>query len=154
MWRTLLDVENAPHRRLKIARHVGVPALTVCPWTVLVGIDFHQRRFAWLVRRSGMHVQFSEEPAECELLLRRDVLIAEKYDDVLSQRPVNLIHRPVGQRFREIDALNFRTDDRRQFLHADRLIRRRLVRSVPIARTVFAAQGTHGAPCVMYLSGW
>ena len=93
-----------------------------------------------------MHVQFSEEASECEMLLRRDVLIAKKYDDVLSQRPVNLIHRPVGQRFCEIDAVNFRTDDRRQFLHTDRLIRRGLVRGVPIARTVFAAQGTHGAP--------
>jgi hypothetical protein len=39
--RTLLDVEDASHRRLEIARHVGVPALTIRPRAVLVGINFH-----------------------------------------------------------------------------------------------------------------
>jgi hypothetical protein len=43
-----------------------------------------------------MHVQFSEEATEREMLLRRDVLVAKKYDDVLGQRPMDFVHRAIG----------------------------------------------------------
>src|SRR5436189_2589102 len=40
--RAVLDVEDAAHRRLDVAAHVGVPALAVGARAVLVGVDHHQ----------------------------------------------------------------------------------------------------------------
>ena len=40
-----------------------------------------------------MDVQFAEQPAEGEMLLRRDVLVAEEDDEVLGQRAVDLVER-------------------------------------------------------------
>ncbi len=144
--RALLDIENAAHRRLEVAGHVGVPALPVRARTVLVGVDFHQRGLARLVRRGRMDVQLAEQPAESQMLLRRDVLVAEEDDDVLGQRPVDLVHRPVGQRLGEIDAIDLRADDRGQLVDADRFIRLRCAGIMPNARAVLAAQRAHWEP--------
>ena len=61
------------------------------------------------------------------MLLRRDVLIAEEDDDVLGQGPMDFVHRSVGQRFCEIDAIDLRADDRRELVDADRLVGRRFI---------------------------
>ena len=49
-------------------------------------------------------MQLAEQPAEGQMLLRRDVLIAEEDHDVFRERSMDLVHRAVGQRFCEIDA--------------------------------------------------
>ena len=42
-----------------------------------------------------MDVQLAEPPAEDEMLLRRDVLVAEEDDQVLGQRAVDFVERAV-----------------------------------------------------------
>jgi hypothetical protein len=116
-----------------------VPAFAVCSGAVLVGIDFHQRRFARLVRRGGMNVQLAEQPSKGKMLLWRNALLAEKDDDVLGQRTMDFIHHPVRQRLRQVDAIDLRPDDRRELVDADRLVRLGLIRDVPIARAGLAA---------------
>ena len=149
--RTLFDIENTAHRWFEIARHVAVPAFAIRPRAVLVGIDFHQCRLARLVRRGRMDVQFPEQPTEGQVLLRRDVLITEKDDDILGQRPMDFVDRPVGQRFCEIDAVDFRANDRRELVDADRLVGSRSIGRVPIAGAFLAAERTHGKPPGMML---
>ena len=94
--RALPDVEDRAHRRLDVAGHVGVPALAVGARRILVGVDLHQRRLARLVRRGGMDVQLAELAPEGEVLLRRDVLVAEEDDEVFGERAVDLVHLAVG----------------------------------------------------------
>src|SRR6476619_3520108 len=96
--------------------------------------------------RSGMDVQLTEQPAKGQMLLRRDVLIAEEDHDVFRQRSMDLIYCAVGQRFCEVDAADLGADDRRELVDADRLVGHRVAGHVPIARTVLAAERTHGAP--------
>jgi len=59
-----------------------------------------------------MHVQLAEQPAEREMLLRRDVLVAEEDDEVFGERAVDFVERAVRQRLSEIDAADLRADDR------------------------------------------
>ena len=94
-----------------------MPLLAVGGRRILVGVDLHQRRLALFVRRVRMDVQLAEQPAEAEMLGRREVLVAEEDDQVLRQRAVQLVHRPVGQRLGEIDAADLRTDDGRELVH-------------------------------------
>src|SRR5262249_28152179 len=101
---------------------------------------------ARLVGRGWMNVQFAEQPAEGQMLLRRDVLVAEEDDDVLGQRPVDLIHRPVRQRLGEIGAVGLGAHDRGEVVNAKRLIRRRRGGVVPDGRAVLAAERTNKEP--------
>jgi hypothetical protein len=87
-----------------------------------------------------MDVQFAEVAAERQMLLRRQMLIAEEDHGVLGQCSVDLVHLAVRGRSREIGAADFRADDRRELIDRDRFVRRRLVREVPISRSVVSAQ--------------
>ena len=122
--RALLDVEDRAHRRLEVAGHVGVPALAIGARRILVGIDLHQRRIVALMGRGGMDVQFAELAAEGEMLLRRDVLVAEEDHEIFGERAMDLVHGPVGAASRcEIDAGYLRADDRGELFDADGLVR-------------------------------
>ena len=101
------------------------------------------------MRRGGMDVQVAELAAEGEMLLRRDVLVAEEDDEVFGQRAMDLVHlavgaRIVGDEFCDIDAGNLRADDRGQLFDADGLVGFGFVGDVAVARTVLAGQRTHG----------
>ena len=87
-------------------------------------MDDHQLRPARLVRRGGVDVQLAEQPAEGEVLVGRDVLVAEEDDEVLGERAVDLVQLAVRQRLGEIDAGDLRADDRRQLVDGDRLVGR------------------------------
>jgi len=104
------------------------------------------REIARLMRRRGMNVQLAEQPAEGEMLLRRDVLVAEEDDEVFRQRAVDFVELPVGERCAEIDAGEFRADDRRELVEADGFVRLALIRHVANAGAVFAGEGGHGTP--------
>ena len=43
-----------------------------------------------------MDVQFAELAAEGEMLLGRDVLVAEKDHEIFGERAMDLVHLPVG----------------------------------------------------------
>ena len=142
--RALADIQDAAHRRFHVAGHVAVPAFTVGARRVLVGVDDHQFRMARLVRRGGMDVQLAEAATEVEVLLVADVLVAEEDHQVLRQRAMDFLERLVAERLREIDAADLRADDRRQLVDRDRVVRRRLVGVVLVARSVVATQDAHG----------
>ena len=146
LGRALLDVEDAAHRRLEVAAHVGVPALAIGARQVLVGMDDHQLGLARLVRRRRMHMQLAEQPAEGQVLVGRDVLVAEEDHEVLGQRAMDLVLLAVGERLAEIEAVDLGTDDGRQLVDGDGLVRRALIGDVPIAGAGVAAQGSlHGS---------
>src|SRR5262245_31455807 len=95
-----------------------------------------------------MDVQFAETAAEGEMLLRRELLIAEEDDEVFGQRAMNLVHLPVGagiviDESCDIDAGDLRTNDRCQFVDADGLIRCSIVRGVLVARPLLACERAH-----------
>jgi hypothetical protein len=80
------------------------------------------------MRRGGMNVQIAEFSAEGEMLLRRYVLVAEEDHEIFGERAMDLVHLPVGRRIAidelaDVDAGNLRTDDRRQLLDRDGLVR-------------------------------
>ncbi|MHC2381790.1 hypothetical protein ACVIHA_006188 [Bradyrhizobium liaoningense] len=144
-WRALPDVKDRAHRRLEIAGHVGMPALAIGARRILVGVDLHQRRIVVLVRRGRMDMQFAELAAEGEMLLRRDVLIAEEDHEVFGKRAMDLVHLPVGagvalDERADIDARDFRADDRGELFDRNGFVRRTIVRHVAIARTLLAGE--------------
>ena len=73
-----------------------MPALAIGARGILVGIDPHQRRILAFARRGRMDVQFAELAAEGEVLLGRDMLVAEKDHEILGERAMDLVHLAVG----------------------------------------------------------
>ena len=128
-----LDVEDAAHRRLDIAGDVGVPTLAIGARAVLVGVDDHQLGLARLVRRGGMQVQVAPQPAEGEVLVGRDGLVAEENHRVLGQRAVQLVDGLVAERPAEVDATHLRAEDRREFVDGDALVGKLIARDVLVA---------------------
>jgi hypothetical protein len=51
-----------------------------------------------------MDVQFSEQAAEGEMLILRQMLVAEEDDEVLGERAVELVEGAVAERPRQVDA--------------------------------------------------
>ena len=100
------------------------------------------------MRRCGMDMQITELAAEGEMLLRRDVLVAEEDHKVFRERAMDFVHLAVGARVirhqpADIDAGDFRADDRGQFFDADGLVRLGLAGGVPIAGALLAGQRRH-----------
>src|SRR3954454_2321013 len=115
------------------------------PRRIRIRIDLHQGRVFILMRRGGMEMQLTELAAEGEMLLWRDVLVAEEDDEVFGKRAVALVHLPVGARIvgdelADVDARDFRADDRGQLFDRDGLVRRAVVRRVAIARALLAGE--------------
>src|SRR5712671_3610374 len=78
---------------------------------------------ARLRRRGGVDVQIAELAAKIEMLLRRQVLVAEEDDEILGQRAVDLVHLAVAG-LAQVDAADLAANDRRQLVERDRFIRR------------------------------
>ena len=103
------------------------------------------------MRRGGMDVQVAEFSAEGEMLLRRDVLVTEEDHQIFGERTMDLVHLAVGRRFAidelaDVDAGNLSTDDRRQLLDRDGLVRIGYLGLMPIARSLLARQRAHDVP--------
>ena len=93
-----------------------MPALAIGPRRIRIRIDLHQGRVFILMRRGGMEMQLTELAAEDEMLLRRDVLVAEEDDEVFGERAMDLVHLAVGagivrDQLADVDAGDFRADD-------------------------------------------
>ena len=121
--RALLDVEDRAHRRLDVAGDVGVPALAIGARRILVGIDLHQRRISPSLGAAGCTCRSPNLRPKARCCCRGDVLVAEEDHEVFGQRAMDLVHlavgaRIVGDELADIDAGNFRADDRRQFFDA------------------------------------
>jgi energy-converting hydrogenase Eha subunit G len=70
---------------------------------------------AGLGRRRGMDVQLAELAAEGQVLILRQMLVAEEDHQVLGQRAVDLVHLAVAD-LAQIDAADLAADDRRQLV--------------------------------------
>ena len=73
-----------------------------------------------------MDVELAEQPPEREVLLGRDLLVAEEDDQVLDQRAVNLFQLLGRERPRQIDADELGADQWSELLDRERAIRRGL----------------------------
>jgi hypothetical protein len=96
-----------------------------------------------------MHMQFAELAPEGEMLLRGDVLVAKEDDEIFGERAMDFVHLPVRARvirheLANIDAGNFRADDRGQFFDADGFVGVSFAGDVPVTRTLLAGQRRHG----------
>src|ERR1700739_4156217 len=98
------------------------------------------------VWRGRVDVQLAELATEVEMLLFRDILVAEEDHQVLCQRAVDFLERLVAQWLRQGNAADLRANDRRQLIDRDRVVWRRVVGVVFVARSVVATQGAHGRP--------
>ena len=84
-------------------------------------------------------MQLAEPAPEGEVLLRRDVLVAEEDHEVFRERAMDLIRLAVGEQKR-VGAGDLRADDRREFLDADGLVRLLFAGGVAIARALLARE--------------
>ena len=135
-----------------------MPALAIGARGILVGIDLHQRRIVALVGRCGMHMQFAELAAEGEMLVRADVLVAEEDHEIFGERAVDLVHLAIGagvvrDQLADVDAGDFRADDRGEFFDADGLVGVGFAGDVPITRTLLAGQRSSWAFSRSFLIG-
>src|SRR6266702_8205800 len=122
-----------------------MPALAVGARRILVGVDLHQRRIFVLVRGGRMKMQLAELAAKGEMLLWRDVLVAEEDDEVFGERAMDLVHLPVGagivgDELADVDAGDLRADDGRELFDRDGLVRRAVFRRGAVARTLLAGE--------------
>ena len=70
--------------------------------------------------RVGMDVQLAEQPAECLVLVERQLLVAEEDHLVRHQRIVHLLELLIAERLARSIAGDLRADGRRGRLHLDR----------------------------------
>ena len=139
MRRTFLDVEDAAHRRLEVAGDVGVPAFPIGAEAVLVRLDDHELGVAGFGGGGRVQMELPELPAEIQVLLLRHGLVAEEDDQVFRQRPVDLIHLPVGDGPAEVHPADLGADDGGELLDPDRL------EGQPRLGDGFVARAAHGA---------
>jgi hypothetical protein len=72
--------------------------------------------------RIGMNVQLAEPAAKILVLVDREALVAKEDHEVVHQRIMNFLELLVAQRLRQIDAVDFGADGRRQLAHVDGLV--------------------------------
>jgi len=142
-----LDIEYRAHRRLQIARHVGMPALAIGAGGILVGVDLHQRGIVASCGRPGeCAIRRSGRPkARCcsglMLLLRKKITRFSA-----SARWISSIWRfgrspsETSLRYRR---RNLRADDRGQFFDAMVFIGLRFRRRDADSGDLFCGQRAH-----------
>ena len=94
-------------------------------------------------------MQFAELAAEGEMLGRGDVLVAEEDHEIFGERTMDFVHlaigpRVIGDELADIDAGDFRADDRGEFLDADGLVGLGVAGDVPVTGALLAGQRAHG----------
>ena len=82
------QVQDARHRRLLVAAHVGVPHRALGEGRSRVGVDLHELWSPVHAGRGRVDVQLAEAAPEAHVLLVVDVLIAEEEDEVFEQPAV------------------------------------------------------------------
>src|SRR5471032_945862 len=121
--RYLGEIEDRAHRRLDVARHVGMPFLAGHVPRLLVGLDDQD---LGMLRehdgRVGMDMQRAEAAAEVLVLVDRHLLVAEEDHQVLHQRVVHFLELLVAERLGEVDAEDLRANGRRELAHFDGLV--------------------------------
>ena len=74
------------------------------------------------MRKEAVDVDRPKALGHRNVLLRREVLVAEEHDAIFAERAADLAEGLVLQRLREIDAADFRADIRRRRHDPDVLI--------------------------------
>src|SRR5262249_39132421 len=86
-----------------------------------------------------------EQPAESEVLVLGQMLVAEENHQILGKRAMDLVEGAVAERLREIDPADLTADDRRQLVDRYRVVRRRHVGDMLVTRPVVRTDGIHCA---------
>ena len=105
------QLQARAQRRLGVARHVGVPAIAIGEFGILVGVDDEYFRMALGARRRRMVVQFAKPLGERHMDLRRQRrLVAEEQHQMFGKSPLDLREAVVRQML-EIGADHFGADE-------------------------------------------
>src|SRR5262249_41568715 len=79
-------------------------------------------RIAGYMRKETIDVDRTEALGDRDVLLRREVLVAEEHDAVFAEGVADLAEHLIRQRRREIDAADLRPDMSRRWHYPDVLI--------------------------------
>ena len=109
-----------------ITGDVAVPALAIGARQILVGVDDHQLGLARLVRRRRMEVEVAEQSAKGEMLILRQMLVAENITK-FSASAEGSRRASVAERPRQFHLADLTADHRRQSVDGDRVVRRRFL---------------------------
>ena len=101
---------------------VGVPAATDIAGLLRLLADLGDRRIIGHMRKEAVDVDRPKALGHRNVLLRREVLVAEEHDAVFAERAADLAERLVADRLPEIDAADLRTDIGRRRHDLDVLI--------------------------------
>jgi hypothetical protein len=117
-----------------------VPALAIGARRIFVGVDYHQLGMPGRVRCCRMNVEIAKEAAKGEVLVLAQVLVAEEDHRVFSERAMDFVDCAIAERLRQVDATNLASDDRRQLVDSDRVVRPGIFADILDAGTIAAAQ--------------
>src|SRR5690554_3303145 len=109
--RYLMQMQNAAHGWLRVAGHVGVPAIAGDAYGTRIGLDRQQFRKALGTAHVGVLVQRAEVQAEAPVLFQRQRLVAEENHLMLKQCPADLSYLLGVQRTGDVQAVDFSADD-------------------------------------------
>ena len=128
------QMQDRAHRRLDVARHIGMPDLAGDVLGRFVGLD--QQDFGMPLDRAPagwVDVQLAELAAEVGVLVDADLLVTKENHQVVHQRVVNLLELLVAQRFGQVDTVDLGADHWRHLAHLDGLVAHGVVPTVVIA---------------------
>ena len=117
--RGLLDAQDAPHRRIDVARDVGVPQLARHELRVAVGVHDQDLGVLGVLRGGGVDVQVPEAATEGLVLRPGQRLVAEEQDQVVHQRGADGVDGVGRERPAQVYAGDLGADDRRHRLDPD-----------------------------------
>jgi hypothetical protein len=107
-----MQMEDAAHRRDRLAGHVGVPVFAGDDFRILVTVnpdDF------WMIRHGvegSVRLQLAKAAAEPLERLEIDRLIAEEDDLMFHERFMDFVKLPIAERLGQVDAADLSADER------------------------------------------
>src|SRR5262245_15158408 len=135
-----LQMQDRAHRRLDVARDVGMPDLAGDVLGGFVGLD--QQDFGMPLDRAPagwMDMQLAELAAEVGVLVDAELLVSKEDHQVVHQRVVDLLELLVAQRFGQVDTVDLGADHWRHLAHLDGLVAHGVVPTVAISFTCAVA---------------
>ena len=115
--RHFAGIEHRTHRRHQIVAVVGVPAIADVLLLLWLLTHFGDHRIAGHRRKEAVDVDAAKAAGKAEVLLRRQLLVAEENDAVLAKGVADFGQRRLCRRCRQIDVADLGANRRRKRLH-------------------------------------
>ena len=117
------EMEDRAHRRLRVARYVGVPVFAGNILGFVVRLDNENLGMIRNhIRRRRVHVQLAEAAPKIFLLFDAKLLVAEKDDEAVHERVIHFLELLIAERLGQVDAKDFRTNVRSRLADFDGLV--------------------------------